>query len=316
MKKYGSSYSDSLFGTSAADNIFGDSGNDLIATNGGRDQIEAGGGNDLVNGISFNLNSVSSSSSYGATIDGGSGRDTLVIELSAAKGTSYVEHGSAGLNINNVEDIIYSFSGLSKEQNVEGSRNSETICLGDSSVNANGMDGSDYLFSGAGSDNLQGGAGNDFISAGDGNNVVTGGSGADSFHFYFNGANQYTEITDFKAGTDKIAISIDHEQYNLFHGTSLVATSPDRSYGDGVQITGLAINTFVSGDSGRYFDSKDFHFSNNDFNNFAIYDRSTGSVLVKYYVDVNSVIQEHDILVAHVDGHPKLDVSDFGFDLF
>lgn len=79
-----------------------------------------------------------------------------------------------------------------------------------------GGSGSDTLSGLGGSDLIDGGAGNDTLISGLGNDSLTGGAGADTFRYNGTVANVYTDslataagldrITDFVAGTDKIAL--------------------------------------------------------------------------------------------------------------
>jgi hypothetical protein len=60
----------------------------------------------------------------------------------------------------------------------------------------------------AGDDTLTGGGGGDMLIGGSGNDTLTGGSGGDTFQFDTPlVAGEFATITDFAAGTDKVALA-------------------------------------------------------------------------------------------------------------
>ena len=311
MKMLGSNYSDSLFGTDGVDTIYGLDGNDLISAwdsgNGNADKLYGGEGNDLISGLSFNMDFLSKSASFRAVVDGGADNDTAIISLHSAAQTTMIAKIRPAFTMQNVEDVIYHFDGLSNKQRVVGSDRSETIYLGENNANGLGMDGNDYLFSGTGDDVLNGGSGNDLLSAAGGHNTLTGGSGADLFHFHLTQDYQYSEITDFKSGTDKIALFIDIDDKEL---------KPERTYGDELRELGQQVDTlgYIDYDHGRYFDKSTFKASVDDYYLYnMIYERSTGSFLQRVYIDKGDGLREYDVLLAHIDGNPDLKPTDFVF---
>ena len=87
-------------------------------------------------------------------------------------------------------------------------------------------------------------------------------------------------------------------------------------YGDGIQSVGGAINGYVSYDNGRFLDERDFKRAtdHNQYEHFMTYDRSTGSVLLNQYTEVDGGgLEKHEVLLAHVDGAPKLNLDHFEF---
>ena len=109
-----------------------------------------------------------------ANIDGDSGNNTLT-------GT-------------NSADVINGFGG-----------NDEIFGLGGNDT-LNGGTGSDTIYGGSGNDTLNGEGGNDFLDGGSGTNTLTGGANMDTFAISYRGS-QYTTITDFVDGADKIDVS-------------------------------------------------------------------------------------------------------------
>lgn len=317
MKLFGSSYSDTLIGTGTDDTILGNRGADLIyGGQGGSDSISAGADNDLISGFSVNLSNLRASPARGSSIDGGSDFDTLIVDITPATRISMLQSATNVMKVSGVEEIIYSVGSTSDKQQIAGTNNMETICSS-GTANVHGMSGDDYIFSQDGNDTLSGDNGNDYLSAGAGYNTVSGGNGADVFAFHFQGAYQYTEVTDFNAHQDKIAIIIRSDQYATFLDVEdTFARAPDNAYGDGVQGSGSAINDYVSYDSGRFFSRSDFDQAdkNNKYGRFVTYDHSTGSVLMDVYSrDENNALHEHQVLLAHIDGAPKLTMDQFEF---
>jgi S-layer protein len=92
----------------------------------------------------------------------------------------------------------------------------------------NGGAGADRLSGGGGNDTISGDAGNDTILGGGGQDSLTGGAGVDFFDFLNTvsvsgtGAN-VDKITDFVAGTDKLAFQADAQAGSLLAGVTLTA---------------------------------------------------------------------------------------------
>jgi Ca2+-binding RTX toxin-like protein len=311
MKMFGSTYSDSLFGTDRVDTIRGNDGNDLISAwytgqVGAADQIYGDDGRDLISGFTFNMDNLGKSPSRGAYIDGGNGKDSAIIHLESSSQTVVIGRLHAALTIKHVEDVIYHFDSLGSKQRVVGTDRSETFYYGESSAHGLGGDGNDYLFSGTGDDTLEGGSGKDLLSAAGGHNVLTGGKGADYFHFQITTDYQYSEITDFQKGVDKIAMTIDNGG----------AVTPDRSYGDGLRLLNQSIDAlgYLDYDHGRYFDRDDFTKWDALYDGQMIYEQKTGSLLQRIILtDDQGHDKTYNILIAHIDGNPNLTADDFRF---
>lgn len=311
MKMLGSNLSDSLFGTDKADVIYGLDGNDLISAwnsgTGNADKVYGGAGSDLISGLSFNLDSLSKSPSLRAVVDGGAGDDSAIISLHSTAQTTMIAKVKPAFTMQHVEDVIYHFDSLSDKQRIVGSDRGETIYLGENNANGLGMGGNDFLFSGTGDDVLNGGDGNDLLSAAGGHNILTGGKGSDYFHFHLTQDYQYSEITDFRSGTDKIALFLDVDGYEL---------KPKHTYGDELRMVNQTVDSlgYIDYDHGRYFDRGTFKPSVDDYYvNNMIYERSTGSLLQRVYYNNGDGLREYDVLLAHVDGDPDLKATDFVF---
>jgi hypothetical protein len=343
MKMKGSNLRDTLVGTPSGDTITALGGNDLIATAGGIDTILAGSGDDMITGFSYkltpdkgdtgtdtggdtggdtgNIGGRASQGSAGAsiTVDGGAGsHDIILVELSASKGTSEVDDFKKAVTVKNVEEFIYNFATLSAGQEILGSNSSkglETIVVGSGTANINTRGGDDFVYTAEGDDVINTGKGSDFIHAGEGHNTVTSGSGTDYFHFHLTDTYQYTNITDFEAGVDKILITLDVDQINLIRGANYESPLPVRGYGDGMQGVGDVLNAYVSYNHGREFDPDDFTSSdpNMAFDDWAFYEQETGSIFVIHYEDHSTWIETEVVLVAHVEPGTAIDQSDFSF---
>jgi hypothetical protein len=318
MKMLGSNLKDTMIGTKRSDTITSRLGDDLIGTGGGADLIDTGGGNDLITGFSFDLNRIARSDNRGSDVDAGVGDyDVMIVELKAARrGVSEVDTFQHAMKATNVEEFIYNFSTASAKQQILGTKQSETIVVQSGDARIATGNGDDYIFSGAGEDTLIGGNGSDFIHGGEGHNTVTGGAGQDFFHFRLTDVYQYTNIEDFKAGEDKIAISIDIEQVNRVLGTAYEYVMPTRFYGDGHYGVGPALNDYVTYNHGRLIDSGQFGTTPPflDFDDFAYYEQATGSIFIKHYEDepwADNI--EEIVLVAHVAPGTVINESDFLF---
>ena len=297
MKIIGSNKGELLSGTGDSDVIYGNKGSDHVFANGSdiimgtaREQVFAGQGNDFIGGFSLQLDNLKKSASYGSTIDGGSGIDTLFLGIASSDKIVYLDNAARAFRMNSVEDIIYCVDGPSR-QRVFGTDRGETIVLGDTGLNVDGRNGNDYIFAKSGNDTISGGNGNDFIHAGEGHNIVRGGAGVDFFHFYFEEeVTEYTAISDFRHGVDKFVI-----QYRF-------ADVADDDYPYDIESPEFGeAHQFVNFDGGREIDRATFHRDSGFFSRNVEYERETGSVLLA------------GVLIAHIDGSPKMTESDFLF---
>lgn len=295
MKIIGSNSGELLSGTTDSDVMYANKGSDHVFANGAdiitgtaREQVFAGEGNDFIGGFSLQLDDLRKSASYGSTIDGGSGSDTLFLGIASSDKIAFLDNAARAFRMNSVEDIIYCVDGPSK-QRVIGTNRSETIVIGDTNLTVDAGDGNDYIFAKSANDTISGGDGNDFIHAGEGHNIVRGGAGADFFHFYFEeDVKEYTAISDFRHGVDKFVI-----QYRFADDEDYPYDVESPEFGEAHQ--------FVNFGGGREIDRSTFHRDSGFFNRNVEYERETGSVLLA------------GILIAHIDGSPKMTESDFLF---
>lgn len=338
MKIRGSNRNDTLFGTARSDTIYALGDNDLINTGGGIDKIYAGSGHDMITGFSIKLKSSSGEDGGGDPnigigraastagkmpfVDGGDGQDSMLIELTAAKRISEIDTVRDFVNVRNVEEFIYNFASVKDGQTINGSNSGraiETIVVGAGNATIDSRGGNDAIYTGEGNDVIDAGKGSDFISAGAGHNVVTGGDGIDFFHFRLTGTPQYTEITDFEAGVDKILINIDVAQYNMMFETDFRSPNPVRTYGDYYLGVEGELNEYVSYTHGRSFDPNEFEDPINGpafvVDHWAQYDASTGSVFIRHYTQTDESFYYQDVLVAHVQPGTVIDASNFEFRL-
>lgn len=306
MKMTGSTYNDTLLGGKAKDQIYGGAGGDLISGwedigDGAADEIHAGAGNDLISGFSFNFSNPNRSTSRGASIDGDAGDDKLIVDADGGGKITELSRLGLAAKINGVEEIIYNFSDATLKQTLMGTKAGETIYGGEKGTKIQAGNGNDYLFSGMGDDVLEGGAGNDFLSAAGGRNELTGGKGADVFQFHLTDDYSYSNITDFEKGVDKIALVLD---------TGGEFTLP--TYGDQIRTIDRVMDDmgYLNYDNGRIMDRSLFSGDADFFADEMIYEQSTGSFL-QVFRDGNG--NEFEVLLAHVDGGPNLDVDDFVF---
>ena len=197
----GSYFNDRLYGNNADNELRGSLGQDRLYGRGGDDTLTADP-TDLM-------------------IDGGTGRDTLVMFLNDAPGTVTLNDDGTGSFISNLRVVP-----LASIENVRVESAYDVVCLGNS-----------------GSNNLTTGSGNDTLNGGDGDDYLRGLSGADTFVFDHLGAgsqNQTDFVYDFEPGIDRIDLS----------GTSVqdfndLFTPGDR-YMEQLDDLGVVIHTSVS----------------------------------------------------------------------
>ncbi|MEA3065601.1 MAG: serralysin [Sphingomonadales bacterium] len=162
----------------------------------------------------------------GDTVDGGGGRDAVVI--SAGTGLTHIEF--AADSFKNIESISVN-KALASDQTQKPSYelvldNGNVTAGGNLILNANSLtdptqtvsfdghkvhDGSLTMFGGAGNDVLIGGDGADLLYGGLGKDNLTGGAGADTFQFRDTAQSSVANpdaILDFLSGTDKIDVHL------------------------------------------------------------------------------------------------------------
>ena len=137
--------------------------------------LTGGKGNDRLGGV-YPLASVN------ATIAGGDGTDTAVVDLSAdsAVGFSgglserFIYNNTSGSKLNLTDVEVLEFTG-----NANGTGFATGITGGDFNDILTGLDGNDVFTGGKGNDIITGGKGNDSLFGGTGVNTIEGGEGYD-----------------------------------------------------------------------------------------------------------------------------------------
>ena len=147
---------DTILGEDGGDELTGGAGDDSLTGGAGNDILTGGAGSDTMQGGDNDDTVVMDAGDFQSNVNGGSGRDTLVLENGARFNTN-------GLSVYGFEV----FRGADGNDRVRGN---------DGTVNYD-LDG------GAGNDTLTGNAGNDTLTGGAGDDSLTGGAGADRFVF-------------------------------------------------------------------------------------------------------------------------------------
>ena len=212
----GGTGNDRIYGGGGNDTLYGGDGNDSLTGGKGADYLEGGAGNDSLDGFGDyygsedNLPDVliagagddSLTAGYGDTVDGGSGTDSLSLDLSA---------GSTGLNVDFRQLTSgatltiggASIGGIEFLSRVSGTRFDDVLVAGAvqgvNGINLNGGDGNDDLTGSTGVDWIYGGTGNDILRGGIGRdpNVspgadrLFGDDGDDTFYIGSDGAYVY-----------------------------------------------------------------------------------------------------------------------------
>ena len=203
----------SIYAEMGDDTITTGNGDDNIYVHRGANTVNAGGGNDKVTIVTDSVN----------TIDGGSGSDTLALEMvTSFDGRGAVATDSFGSNYSGFEsyiisgfDFFISTVHLGSGDDIFYGRGTAYGYDGDDQLNGSiyrdtldGGDGDDEIFGGRGNDLLIGGAGNDVIRSGDGDDIVRGGDGNDILEMgsgqnermYGDAGNDRLEIVSSMAG--------------------------------------------------------------------------------------------------------------------
>ena len=233
---HGGAGNDSLHGGSGQSQIYGDGGNDNLSANNGRTSEFGGGGDDTL----YLTSSYSTLGVGSATLDGGSGRDVLSLDLShfgsaftadfskattLADGTTIVHCEAITFFSGGGDDVLKSSNDLAglTANFLFGNNGNDTLTAAANGATLDAGFGDDTLIGGAGADkligsygidSLNGKAGADSLNGGSGKDTLTGGQGADTFIFSYyaetgNDALTRDVITDFKhAELDKIDLSL------------------------------------------------------------------------------------------------------------
>jgi hypothetical protein len=184
----GSEFGSNLTGSAFADTLTGGAGWDRIHGGNGDDIIDGGAGGDWLYGDAGNDRIVYNAAN--TTIDGGTGRDTLVLKTGATVdlgnyATSQVVGGNA--YVKGFEDVDASAASgsvtLKASQygsGLTGGAFADTLTGGNGNDVIDGGAGDDLIEAGSGNDVIFGGTGNDIIKAGSGNDTIDGGDGNDN----------------------------------------------------------------------------------------------------------------------------------------
>jgi Ca2+-binding RTX toxin-like protein len=158
---------------SGFENISGSAFNDTLRGNGGDNIIEGGAGRD--------------------TLDGGAGLNDTVVYRNSSSGVS------VNLGTNTASGGEATGDTVSGFENVEGSRNGDTLT--GSALN-------NTILGGGGIDIIDGGRGADTIDGGAGNDIMTGGAQGDTFVFQANQGTGQDHIIDYSVWEDAIHFDI------------------------------------------------------------------------------------------------------------
>lgn len=198
------------------------------------------------------------------TVEGGPGRDIVVIDASVATNVanlyqgndSYAldldgTHHNDGVDIVDAgagDDDIYGFGGVDE---LTGGAGADYIYGGNQGDSINGNNGNDHLFGESGpdviygdndNDTIEGGGGNDTIHAGSGNDCATGGNGDDVVNGDLGADYVYSGSSD----------SVGDKVYGSSAGVQELPNSVDRVWADlGVSATGATQAGDLCGDSDR-----------------------------------------------------------------
>ena len=253
---------DFLAGGVNADLMSGGNGNDRIFGGGGDDLLYGGSGNDVLAG--------------GAGVDllyGGGGYDTASYAASPmgvviALDGSLVASGDAA------------FDTLTLIENLEGTKEADTLYGDDGNNGLKGFGGADILNGQAGKDALWGGIGRDVLTGGLAADGLSGGAGNDIFVFDSPDDGGDT-ITDFspKAAGDNDSLQFDGDAFG------------------GLAMGDIPANAFTANLSGN---------ATGTAQRF-IYETDTG--ILRFDVDGNG--SQGSIVIATFQGMPTLTVADF-----
>jgi Ca2+-binding RTX toxin-like protein len=191
---------DNINGTNTGDLITALSGEDRIIAGAGADTIDAGDGNDVIytatqdnwhDGVADLVLAGNGDDrvfgGYGDELNGGTGIDTLWLDLSAAPvgiELDFRPDVSLGLGVPLLEVIVGGgkISGFEAVRQLKGSAFNDTLIVTNRDATGaliDGAAGNDTISTGAGVDQLTGGAGDDFLRSGGGNDQLDGGDGMD-----------------------------------------------------------------------------------------------------------------------------------------
>jgi Ca2+-binding RTX toxin-like protein len=225
----GGTENDTLNGGPGNDRLRGGDGNDTLHGGGGADNLLGGAGNDTLTHYARG----SSASPGGATFyDGGTGTDTLVVDVS---GTFPIDEWDSAnvtfvdLNADGTGSIFYA-TGF-QEYNTTGGAAFTGI------ENFKLADGNSFLFGADRNATVTGSNNADILDSYGGNQILNGGGGADTFRFLMR-PDSFTgndKITGFnKTGGDSIVFNVNDESYS---GPALTKTTAVETAGHTIYTT-------------------------------------------------------------------------------
>lgn len=191
---------DTIEGGRGADTLTGSAGNDTLRGGAGSDLLMGGDGDDTLDGGPGSID----------RLIGGFGNDVYVVSRSAhvadEGGVDEIRTAGSRMTLGAaIENLTYTgsadFIGY-------GNGLANVLAGGGGQDRLYGYAGDDILKGGAGDDVLVGGAGADTLFGGDGADTLVGGEGHDVFALSTAGE-AMDLITDFLAGTDRIALPAD-----------------------------------------------------------------------------------------------------------
>lgn len=227
----GSRGNDSLFGGDGNDslgasggdvyhttsNLFdGGAGNDTITSTGGNDTVFGGDGDDLVTYSGNGIGIFPTTFRYGvASLNGGAGTDTLVIETSGAtmfgptSGAVLVDMVAGRVTVEDLSSprnvTIGATSLISGFENIRTGATNDTIYGDDQNSILDGSEGNDLIHGGGGNDTLIGGSGDDRLF---------GGVGIDTARI-----NVHSSAVTFSYVEGGIVVTIDVNHPSYVYGT-------------------------------------------------------------------------------------------------
>ncbi len=205
---------DQLFGGSGVDSLDGSDGNDSLYAAG---TYVGGSSADTGNFLSGGIGNDVLVGGWGDTLDGGSGVDAIILDLSnatagitlslaelvgggtVALGSGYVTsvEGYIGILATPFDDditigtvqpgfgLFYGVEGVQAyggNDRVTGGANNDQLFGGNGNDTLIGLSGNDYLAGGDGDDSLAAGDGDDNVAAGSGNDAIDAGAGNDAIN--------------------------------------------------------------------------------------------------------------------------------------
>lgn len=247
---------DALFGDAGNDWLWGGTGNDALTGGLGADTLAGGFGNDTMSGGAGNdifrigptnqledVYTLTPVETGRDMIDGGTGRDTLIVDGPP----TFVEDSDAAGS---------GYGGDYAAPAVRANLGTGTLRIGDS-ANRSSLLSIENITTGSGDDSINGSSADNLIRAGAGANVVYAGSGDDTIvggsTLYPFSSNARVEILDGGAGNDEIHGMGSYGDYagepgdpNAFTGTDVLSGGA----GNDTLFGGVATQTMTGG-SGR-----------------------------------------------------------------